>query len=65
MVEELTLADRLTHEELTRVREWCASREADKPWYSEFGDSPKLLTKCDFMVALIDEVLTLRASKEP
>ena len=48
-------------EELVRVRNWCADREAEKPWYGEFGDSPRLLTKCSFMVSLIGEVLLARA----
>ncbi len=48
-------------DELRQVRDWCASRQADKPWYTEFGDSPKLLTKCDVMISLIDEVLASRS----
>lgn len=53
----------LSDDELRRVRDWCAARHKDKPWYGEAGDSPKALVKCDFMVEIIDEVLAARAEK--
>jgi hypothetical protein len=53
----------LSTDELTRVRDWCASRHAEKPWYAESGDSPKALVKCDFMVLLIGEVLEARSKQ--
>jgi hypothetical protein len=56
-----SLIERLGTDELRRTREWCATRETEKPWYGAAGDSPKMLTTCNFMVALIDEVLAARA----
>lgn len=55
---------KLSTESLEEIRAWCSKRAADKPWYGEFGDSPKMLMKCDFMAALIDEVLKARAAME-
>jgi hypothetical protein len=58
------IAETLTTEELLKTREWCTSREAQKPWYGEYGDSPKMLTKCAIMVALIDEVVASRRAAD-
>lgn len=48
---------------LIETRDWCVQRKIDKPHYAEFDDSPKLVTKCDFMISLIDEVLASRATQ--
>ncbi|MER9357463.1 hypothetical protein NKI61_29970 [Mesorhizobium sp. M0514] len=58
------IAETLTTEELLKTREWCTSREAQKPWYGEYGDSPKMLTKCAIMVVLIDEAIAGRAAAD-
>jgi len=58
------LAAALSESELKLVRDWCAKRHDSKPWYGECDDSPKALVQCDFMVALIDEVLSLRSLQD-
>jgi hypothetical protein len=62
MKEREVSSERVSEEKLAEVRGWCAERKAQKPWYGEGEDSPKMLTTCDFMISLIDELLALRSS---
>ena len=50
-------------ETIEQTHAWCDQRKKDKPWYTD-GDSPKLLTTCNFMMALIDEVLASREAAD-
>jgi hypothetical protein len=52
------MTNKISDDELAEVRGWCHERKAAKPWYGE--DSPKLLAKCDFLIALIDELRAYR-----
>lgn len=62
MTEREVSSERVSEEKLAEVRGWCAERKAQKPWYGEGEDSPKMLTTCDFMISLIDDLIALRSS---
>lgn len=53
---------RISDERLAEMLEWCQQRKADKPWYGEGDESPKMVTTCDFMIAVVRELQSLRSS---
>lgn len=58
------MSEKLTTESLQKSREWFIKRKHDKPWFEGTGESPRCMVDCDYMIALIDEVVAGRRALE-